>query len=135
MDKNDLYAHTQLGKTFRKYKLISIFVFIGACLLNPVIDELAFFIAGAAVVMHGALYHIDKKVRQQMVLAKDARLEKDKLEIYLEEQKCNVVADLEGDCVQKADIQGVEYVSINVPMIICEVDGCIQPANSVKEND
>lgn len=65
MDLMNIYSKCIRNK-FKKLKTIAAIVFVSGCLVNPILNDLAFFIVGASVGFLGLLMGIEKACSQQI---------------------------------------------------------------------
>lgn len=122
MDFMKIYSQS-MGKKFRKVKIWTVIVFVAACLINPVLNELAFFLAGAAIGALGLTMGLEKGIKKRVFTAIETIKKNDRIHISVPDRGFEVIAQMDSAALQKNEVEGEGDIMIfNSGIIVCKPD-------------
>lgn len=117
MDLTNIYSKC-FGKKFRKLKKIAVIAFIAGCFINPFLNDLAFFIAGASVGCFGLLMGFEKAAKDSLFLASKTEEKNNKIYFSMHDKGFDVVVDKNSVALQRNEIEGEGEVLVLTPGVV-----------------
>lgn len=107
---------------FKKLKIAGAIVFIAGCLVNPILNDLAFFLVGSSVGFLGLLVGLEKTTKKSFTFVNKIELENDKIHIFIEDKKLEIITDKDSIALQKCKLEGKNLLILKPGVIVCEVN-------------
>jgi hypothetical protein len=117
MEINDYYS-----KNFKKVKRVILALFVIGCLMNPVLDELAFLLVGVAVGAFVVISRIEKVVKKNIFLATEAKITGDELSISVQEKDMKLVLNKDSKALQKCKYNGEDIIVFSPGTVVCVIE-------------